>query len=82
MTLSLYSDHQGCGLCKKKERNKRCIPNEGMPHAQRACQKKEEKKRCIPKEGMPHAHKACFKKKREKGSPHPWNIRKRDGSCK
>ena len=40
---------------------KRCIPKEGMPHAQKACQKG--KKRCIPIEGMPHAHKACQKKK-------------------
>ena len=27
------------------KRNKRCIPEEGMPHAHKACQKKEEKKR-------------------------------------
>jgi len=45
------------GLSKKM---KRCIPKEGMPHAQKACQKG--KKRCIPIEGMPHAHKACKKK--------------------
>ena len=37
-------------------------------------------KRCIPKEGMPHAQRACQKK--EKDSPHPWKIKKRDGSCK
>ena len=43
---------------------------------------KKERKRCIPKEGMPHAHKACQKKKKEKDSPHPWKIKKRDGSCK
>ena len=28
---------------KKKKENKKCIPKEGMPHAQ-ACQKKEERK--------------------------------------
>ena len=44
---------------------------------------KKKRKRCIPKEGMPHAHKACQKKKkREKDSPHPRKIKKRDGSCK
>ena len=42
-----------------KKREKRCMPKEGMPHAQKTCQKY---KRCIPKEGMPHAHKACQKK--------------------
>ena len=26
---------------KKREREKRCIPKEGMPHAPKACQKKE-----------------------------------------
>ena len=31
---------------------------------------------------MPHAHKACQKKKKEKNSPHPRKIKKRDGSCK
>ena len=46
-------------------------------------EKKDKKKeRCIPKEGMPHAHKACQKEKKEKDSPHPWKIKKRDGSCK
>ena len=49
------------------KRNKRCIPKEGMPHAQKACQKKWKKeKRCIPKEGMPHAHKACQKEKKKR----------------
>ena len=53
------------GLYKKKKRNKRCIPKEGMPHAS-ACQKKgRENERSIPKEGMPHAS-ACHKKKKEK----------------
>jgi len=41
---------------------------------------KKKRKRCIPKEGMPHAHKACQKKKRK--SPHPREIKKREGSCK
>ena len=27
----------------KKKREKRCIPNEGMPHAHKACQKKKKK---------------------------------------
>ena len=27
----------------KKKRKKRCIPNEGMPHARKACQKKKKK---------------------------------------
>ena len=43
-------------------------------------EKKIKKERCIPKEDMPHAHKACQKKKKD--SPHPWKIKKRDGSCK
>ena len=29
---------------KRRRRNKRCIPKEGMPHAQKACQKKNKKK--------------------------------------
>ena len=29
---------------KRRRRNKRCIPKEGMPHAQKACQKKREEK--------------------------------------
>ena len=33
----------------KREENKRCIPKEGMPHAQ-ACQKKEKRKPLIQKE--------------------------------
>ena len=39
------------GLYKKKKRNKRCIPKEGLPHAS-ACQKKREKRDSpYPKEG-------------------------------
>ena len=30
---------------KKTERNKRCIPEEGMSHAHKACQKKREKRK-------------------------------------
>ena len=30
---------------KKREREKRCIPKEGMPHAHKVCQKKEEEKK-------------------------------------
>ena len=50
---------------KNDDEIKRCTPNEGMPHAQKARPKKE-RKRCIPKEGMPHAHKACQKEKKRK----------------
>ena len=38
---SLSKVYQGYGAMQKE--NKRCIPKEGMPHAQ-ACQKKEEEK--------------------------------------
>ena len=48
----------------------------------RHVRKKIKKERYIPKEGMPHAHKACQKEKKEKDSPRPWKIKKRDGSCK
>src|SRR6185503_4245117 len=67
------------------KRNERCRPKEGMPHDRKACQKKKKKERCIPNEGMPHARKACQKKekkRKEKDSPHPWKIKKREGSCK
>ena len=47
------------------KRNKRCIPKECVPRAQKAWQWKKEK-RCIPKEGMPHVHKTCRKKERRK----------------
>ena len=40
-TLSQKKIHQGYGAMQKE--NKRCIPNEGMPHAS-ACQKKEKEK--------------------------------------
>ena len=30
---------------REREREKRCIPKEGMPHAHKACQKKEKKER-------------------------------------
>ena len=39
--LSLKNASKDMGLCKNK--NKRCIPKEGMPHAQ-ACKKEVEKK--------------------------------------
>ena len=61
MTLSLKVTIKDTGCAEKK--GKRCIPEEGMPHAHKACQKKREK-RCIPEEGMPHAHKACQKKEK------------------
>jgi hypothetical protein len=32
------------GMLKERERDKRCIPKEGRPHAHKACQKKEKKK--------------------------------------
>ena len=60
--------------------NKRCIPKEGMPHAQ-ACQKKERIERCIPKEGMPHTQ-ACKKKDMRKIAPYPKQKKKRDGAYK
>ena len=63
------------------KRNKRCIPKEGMPHAQKTCQKKEKKreKDVYPKKvcHMPTRH-----VKKKKDSPHPRKIKKRDGSCK
>ena len=68
---------------KRRRRNKRCIPKEGMSHAQKACQKKKKNnKDAYPKKvcHMPTRH--VKKKKKEKDSPHPWKIKKRDGSCK
>ena len=52
-----------------------------MPHAQKACQKKE-KKDAYPKKvcHMPTRH--VKRKKKEKDSPHPRKINKREGSCK
>ena len=49
-----------------------------MPHAQKACQKKR-KKDAYPKKvcHMPTRH--VKRKKREKDSPHPRKIKKRDG---
>ena len=49
-----------------------------MPHAQKACQKEEEKD-AYPKKvcHMPTRH--VKRKKREKDSPHPRKIKKRDG---
>ena len=72
--LSLQGYHQGYGLYKK--RNKRCIPKEGMPHAQKACQKKVQmkEKRCIPKESMPHAVAAPSKLNRLKCTNHHLNT--------
>jgi hypothetical protein len=32
---------------KRRRKEKRCIPKEGMPHAYKACQKKEEEKENI-----------------------------------
>jgi len=61
------------------KRNKRCIPEEGMPHAHKACQKKGKKK----KKNSPHpkeikeremVHEKEFihpsPKKKKKTSPH------------
>ena len=62
-----------------KERNKRCIPKEGMPHAQKACQKKKKK---IIKMHTQRRYATCHgmsKKREEKDSPHPRKIKKRDG---
>ena len=67
-----------------QKRNKRCIPKEGMPHAQKACKKmKKREKDAYPKKvcHMPARH-VKKNKRKEKDSPHPWKIKKRDGSCK
>ena len=50
--ISLIKLDKGYGAMQKKNRNKRCISKEGMPHAS-ACQKKRERKKKIapyPKE--------------------------------
>ena len=39
---------------KKKEREKRCIPKEGMPHAHKACQKKRKEKEKKERENIAH----------------------------
>ena len=67
---------------ERRRRNKRCIPKEGMSHAQKACQKKKKNnKDAYPKKvcHMPTWH---SKKREEKDSPHPTKIKKREGSCK
>ena len=66
---------------KKNDEIKDAYPKR-VCHMPKRHVKKRERERCIPKEGMPHAHKACQKKKKEKNSPHPRKIKKRDGSCK
>jgi hypothetical protein len=58
---------------KKKRKKKRCILNEGMPHAQKACQKKKKK-------DSPHPRKI---KKRDgscKGV-HPPSAKKNPHTC-
>ena len=69
---------------KEDEEIKDAYPKKVCHMLKRHVRKKDKKRkeRCIPKEGMPHAHKACQKEKKEKDSPHPWKIKKRDGSCK
>ena len=54
-----------------------------MPHAQKACQKKEiEKKMHTQRRYATCPQGMSKRKKKEKDSPHPWKIKKRDGSCK
>ena len=70
--LSLKNASKDMGLCKNK--NKRCIPKEGMPHAS-TCQKKEIKD-AYPK-------KVCHmlrnvKKKKGKIAPYPKRKREMD----
>ena len=71
---------------ERRRRNKRCIPKEGMPHAQKACQKKVEKKE--RKMHTQRRYATCpqgmskKKKRKEKDSPHPWKIKKSEGLCK
>ena len=65
-----------------QKETKDAYPKKVCHMLKRHVRKKKIKKRCIPKKGMPHAHKACQKEKKEKDSPHPWKIKKRDGSCK
>ena len=65
-----------------QKRNKRCIPKEGMPHAQKARQKNI----IIIKMHTQRRYDTCphgmSKKREEKDSPHPRKIKKREGSCK
>ena len=63
---SLSKIYQGYGAMQKQ--NKRCIPKEGMPHAQ-ACQKKEKRKPLIQKE-RDGAYKGVHTLSPEKKYPH------------
>ena len=59
-----------------KKRNKRCIPKEGMPHAQKACLKKERighmKVQVFKKKRVGHMKVQVFKKRKKKrDSPCP-----------
>ena len=63
---------------ERRRRNKRCIPKEGMPHAQKACKKKKK----IIKMHTQRRYATCpqgmskKREKKEKDSPHPWKIMK------
>jgi hypothetical protein len=46
MTLSLKVTIKDTGCAEKK--GKRCIPEEGMPHAHKACQKEKEEEKDNP----------------------------------
>ena len=56
-----------------------------MPHAQTVCKTKTKKER---KMHTQRRYATCpqgmskKKKRKEKDSPHPWKIKKREGSCK
>ena len=68
---------------KNDDEIKRCTPKEGMPHAQKARPKKEREKDAYPNKVCHMATRHVKRKTaREKDSPHPRKIKKRDGSCK
>ena len=61
---------------KEREREKRYIPKEGMPHAHKACQKKRERKDAYPKKvcHMPTRRVKKKKRKRKKEKKERENI--------
>ena len=83
MTLSLLTIKDVGYEKNEEEEIKDAYPKKVCHMLKRHVKKRErERERCISKEGMPHAHKVCQKEKNEIDSPHPWKIKKRDGSCK
>ena len=84
MTLSLLTI-KDVGYEKKVEEIKNAYPKKVCNMLKRHVRKKikrKEKKDAHPKKvcHMPTRH--VKKKKKEKDSPHPWKIKKREGSCK